>query len=127
MPLIECRALAADAYPAGLRLACDLWTAAQQTVDCPLSFSAIEEFWDGVKMIGALERRSFWIEINYATEEIVLLDVTAPRRRFGGRKRHDELLEAAAAAVQALLEGMESRQPVQRREITVPQPHGPPG
>ena len=135
---IECRALAADAYPAGLHLACDLWAATYNSSSGPLSVTAIEQFWDGVKLVGAVpqpfsaiervwsyltlrvataRQRPFAIEINYAMEETVLLSVNLSRRRFEGRRRHRQLLEEIASALEAVLDELDGRGPVSRVSV----------
>jgi len=75
MEIIECRAQSEDGYPAGLRLACDLWRAIEVEKDSGIQVRGIRSLWDGVKLEGVFQKHGFEVEFSYATEDVVLLVV----------------------------------------------------
>ena len=109
---LQCNALPGDAYPAGLGLASDLWTAAKRDSASGLMFTGIVQFWDGVRLIGFLDRRQFGIEINYGTETIVCLTIEARKRLFENRTTHAEFLASVRRSVAKVLFQIEGRREI---------------
>ena len=82
METIECRALSEDGFPAGLRLACDLWSAIEVEKDSGIQVKGIRSFWDGVKLEGVFRKHKFEVGLNYGTDEVVLLVIQIRSKFF---------------------------------------------
>jgi hypothetical protein len=92
METIECQAIPQDSYPAGLGLACNLWTEIEKQKDTKIEIREIKRFWDGVKLTGSYRKHPFEIEMNYATQDIVLLKIQILPRLLD---THSELKQLA--------------------------------
>ena len=107
METIECRARSEDGYPAGLRLACELWSAIEVEKGSGIQVKGIRSFWDGVKLEGVFRKHKFEVKLNYATEDIVLL-VVQIRSKFLNK---NNLTVELSAELRAQLEHFISAMP----------------
>jgi hypothetical protein len=106
---IECKARSEDGYPAGLRLACDLWGAIETEQNSGIQVKGIRGFWDGVNLEGVFRKHEFEVGLNYATEDVVLLTVRIRSKFFDKNKSTDELSAALRARLEHLISAMPGR------------------
>jgi hypothetical protein len=109
MRTLEARAVAQDAYPAGLHLASTLWATIAKDKNANVTITGIRSFWDGVRMEGQFRSREFWVEINYATDTVVLLTIQTKKRFLEMRRAHAQLESELKNLLEQFLEGIEGR------------------
>jgi hypothetical protein len=109
MKTIECNTIPQDTYPAGLYLASALWEAFEKNDKTNVNIVGIRSFWDGVKLEGLLNKKPFWIEINYATENIILLSIYVKKRIFESEESHEQTESELKTLLEQIITKLENR------------------
>ena len=91
-----------------------MWIAIEKDKRLELQVSGISSFWDGVKLEGSFQRHQFEIGINYATQEIVLLDIQLQPKFL----EKSDNLKQLTAKLKARLEQFISAMPERRMETS---------
>ncbi len=110
MKTIECKTIPQDVYPAGLFLASSIWESVEKNKKTNFSIENIRQFWDGVKLEGIFKDRQFWVEINYATENIILLSINSKKQIFEHKRSQEQFESEIQNILEQFIAKLENRQ-----------------
>ena len=106
---MECNSLPQDSYQAGLTLACEIWHLSEKDREYGFSFHKIVRDYDGVKLYGTFESHQFWLAINYATEDKILLSTHLKQRLLTTRQGNEATLARILTSFKKLVKNLPGR------------------
>ncbi|MEW6686303.1 MAG: hypothetical protein AB1393_08875 [Candidatus Edwardsbacteria bacterium] len=91
-------------------MASSIWTLAERNKKGNLNINGIRQFWDGIKLEGTLNDRQFWVEINYATENIIMLNINSKKQIFESKRSQEQFESEIQNTLEQFIVKLENRQ-----------------